>query len=82
MKPMRKKFLKRRVRPPKECYFCASKTEPTYQDVTSLNRFISERGKMIPKMESGLCSKHQRRLTEVVKRARYLAIIPFIVRPS
>lgn len=82
MKPVKRKFLKRRIRPPKDCFFCTAKADPSYKDHAALNRFISERGKMMPKMDSGLCSKHQRRLAENIKQARHLAIIPFIVRPS
>ena len=65
---------------PKNCYFCDEKKEPTFADMAVLQRFITERGKIVPRSRSGLCSKHQKALTIVVKHARHLALLPFIVR--
>lgn len=65
---------------PKDCYFCKEKKEPWYSDIEVLRRYITERGKIIGRMRSGLCSKHQRRLTLAVKHARHLSLLPFIVR--
>ncbi|OGH11348.1 MAG: 30S ribosomal protein S18 [Candidatus Levybacteria bacterium RIFCSPLOWO2_01_FULL_36_13] len=64
---------------PKECYFHVEKKEPNFIDVASLNKFLTERSKIIPKSRSGLCGKHQKRLAEEVKRARYMALLPFAV---
>ncbi|HBR32214.1 MAG TPA: 30S ribosomal protein S18, partial [Clostridiales bacterium] len=49
-----------------------------YKDVNKLRRFVSERGKIIPRRISGNCAKHQRQLTEAVKRARQIALIPYV----
>ncbi|MDP3998252.1 MAG: 30S ribosomal protein S18 [bacterium] len=61
------------------CYFCTNKTLPDYKDVGVLRRFISERGKISGRDNTGVCAKHQRRLTISVKRARHLALLPFTV---
>ncbi len=65
---------------PKKCYFCAEKTEPVFSDVATLNRFLTERAKIIPRSRSGLCTKHQKRVTLAIKRARHLALLPFVVK--
>jgi small subunit ribosomal protein S18 len=65
---------------PKTCYFCTEKKEPTFEDVSVLLRFLTERGKIIPRSRNGLCAKHQRSLTRNVKYARHLALLPFIIR--
>ncbi len=62
------------------CSFCQSKTEPTYTDTSSLRRFVSDRAKIVPKLRSGLCSKHQRRITKEIKYARHLSLLPFVTR--
>ncbi len=69
-----------KVNTPKKCYFDEAKKEPTFSDVAELQRFITERGKIIPRSRSGLCAKHQKTLTTEVKHARYLALLPFVVR--
>lgn len=62
----------------KSCRFCQSKIERLdYKDGKQLRRFISERGKIIPRRISGSCARHQRQLTEAIKRARHLALLPF-----
>lgn len=73
---------RKRINKPKECYFCKNKSEANYKELKDLERFISERGKIMGKMYTGLCQKHQKQLTTGIKRARYLALLPFIVRPS
>ncbi len=65
---------------PKNCYFCVEKKEPWYNDVESLGRYTTERGKIIGRNRSGICAKHQRRLSLAIKYARHLALLPFIVR--
>ena len=73
-KPMKKHFL--RV---KRCLFCVEKSkEIDYKDIAKLNKFTSERGKMIPRRVSGVCAKHQRSLAAAIKRARLIALLPFI----
>ena len=74
-------MLKRPVKY-QDCYFCIEKKAPSFLEYEILARFISERGKILPRSRTGICSKHQRKLTLAVKRARYLALLPFIVRPE
>jgi small subunit ribosomal protein S18 len=63
----------------KVCNFCVEKiAEVNYKDVTRLRKFISERGKILPRRISGNCAKHQRLLTVAVKRARVIAFLPFV----
>ncbi len=65
-------------RRPKFCYYCVEKTEHVdYKDVEKLRKYISERGKIIPRRVTGNCAKHQRLLTEAIKRARYMALLPY-----
>ena len=76
----RKAFL-RKLRPvPTNCPFCHSKTNPNFKDIDVLQKHISERGKIIGKDRTGLCTKHQARLTIAIKRARVLALLPFVSR--
>jgi len=69
-----------RMRKPKKrvCSFCIDKVESIdYKDVNKLRRYLSERGKIIPRRISGNCAKHQRQLTIAIKRARNIALLPF-----
>ena len=72
---------KRRVvrRRKKVCAFCADKTNAgiDYKDVNKLKRYVSERGKILPRRITGNCAKHQRALTVAVKRARHVALRPY-----
>lgn len=61
----------------KVCFFCENKSVPTYTDAITLKKFMTDRGKIVPKLRSGVCSKHQRRVAREVKRARHLALLPF-----
>lgn len=62
----------------KVCGFCVDKVECIdYKDVARLRRFISERGKILPRRVTGTCARHQRDLTVAIKRARHLALLPF-----
>lgn len=63
----------------KVCTFCADKVKIDYKDVNRLKRFISDRGKILPRRSTGTCAKHQRELTIAIKRAREMALIPFVV---
>ncbi|MGA2622833.1 MAG: 30S ribosomal protein S18 [Bacteroidota bacterium] len=61
------------------CRFCDNKEIfIDYKDEKKLLRFISEQGKIIPKRITGTCAKHQRQLARAIKRARYLALLPFV----
>jgi small subunit ribosomal protein S18 len=63
----------------KVCKFCADNTmEINYKDVRTLKYFISERGKIIPRRITGTCAKHQRSLTSSIKRARTIALLPYV----
>jgi len=77
----KKRNTAKKERRPKRkiCNFCADKiTEINYKDVTRLRKYISERGKILPRRISGSCAKHQRLLTVAVKRARVIAFLPFV----
>ena len=70
----KKVFLRRRV-----CRFCTEKEITIdYKDSKTLKNFVTERGKIIPRRIYGTCAKHQRQLTEAVKRARQLALLPYM----
>ncbi len=64
----------------KYCQFCVGKNDPHYWDAASLRRFLSDRGRIHARTRTGTCSKHQRRVAKEIKRARFLAILPFAVR--
>lgn len=71
-----KKFVFRRR---KVCKFCAEHIEYLdYKDYKTLGTFIKERGKIVPRRISGACATHQRKLTTAVKRARHIALLPFV----
>ncbi|MCD6310502.1 MAG: 30S ribosomal protein S18 [Candidatus Eremiobacteraeota bacterium] len=60
------------------CYFCANKDAVIdYKDIETLKEYITERGKIKPRRVSGNCAKHQRKLTNAIKRARTLALLPY-----
>jgi small subunit ribosomal protein S18 len=65
---------------PKKCFFCEEKKEPTFEDTGVLQRFLTERGKIIARSRNGLCAKHQKAVTKNIKHARYLALLSFVVR--
>lgn len=70
---------RRRVAPvPQECYYCKENKVPVYSEVQILQRYTLNRGKIMSRMRSGICSKHQRRLTSAIKYARHLALLPFV----
>ncbi|OGG05654.1 30S ribosomal protein S18 [Candidatus Gottesmanbacteria bacterium RIFCSPHIGHO2_01_FULL_42_12] len=70
-KVIKKKFTK------KDCQFCQGKSVADYKDGEKLRRFISERGRILPRAYTGVCAKHQRSLGVAIKRARHLAYLPF-----
>ncbi len=64
----------------KVCAFCGEKAQPVdYKDVATLKKYISERGKILPRRITGTCSKHQHDITTAVKRARHIALLPYTV---
>ncbi|MCP4649343.1 MAG: 30S ribosomal protein S18 [PVC group bacterium] len=66
-------FLRKR-----QCRFCLEKAQNIdYKDINRLAKFVTERGKIVPSRASGVCAKHQRKLAQAVKRARYVALLPY-----
>ncbi|GIM28962.1 30S ribosomal protein S18 [Clostridium polyendosporum] len=62
----------------KVCSFCVDKAEAIdYKDINKLRKYVTERGKILPRRISGTCAKHQRQLTDAIKRARNIALLPF-----
>jgi small subunit ribosomal protein S18 len=62
----------------KQCHFCTNNIkEIDYKDIQTLRRFIYPYGKIVPKRRSGVCAKHQRKLSTAIKRARIMALLPF-----
>ena len=63
----------------KVCQFCVEKVQHIdYKDVPRLRRFTSERGKILPRRMTGTCAKHQRQLSTAIKRARIIALMPYV----
>ncbi|MGN0497197.1 MAG: 30S ribosomal protein S18, partial [Lachnospiraceae bacterium] len=75
--PMKRRNIRRRK---KVCVFCSEENNVIdYKDVNKLKRYISERGKILPRRITGNCAKHQRALTVAIKRARHIALMPYVV---
>ena len=63
----------------KVCSFCVDKIEHIdYKDTAKLRRYLSERGKILPRRTTGTCAAHQRQLTVAIKRARHIALLPYV----
>lgn len=70
--------MKRRMRKKKICLFCADKVDSIdYKDIDKLKKYITDRGKILPKRITGTCAVHQRELTKAIKKARMIALLPF-----
>ncbi|QNI31112.1 30S ribosomal protein S18 [Alloacidobacterium dinghuense] len=75
--PGGRKFFRRK----KVCKFCTEKIDAIpYRDVRLLQGFVAERGKIVPRRLTGVCTTHQRRLTKAIKQARNIALLPFAAR--
>ena len=80
---MAKKDTKKRRRILKEapvalnCPFCKNKVTPDYKDVGTLEKYVSDRAKILGKDRTGICSKHQRRMSVAIQRARHLGLLPY-----
>lgn len=75
---MAKKDNRRRRR--KVCAFCVDKVQVIdYKDSGKLRKYLSERGKIVPRRVTGNCARHQRQMTTAIKRARVVALLPFVV---
>ena len=73
--PMRRKGGMRRRK--KVCVFCGKDNAIDYKDVAKLKRYVSERGKILPRRITGNCARHQRTLTVAIKRARHISLMPY-----
>ena len=63
----------------KVCQFCVDRVDNIdYKDVAKLSRFVSERGKILPRRVTGTCARHQRAVTVAIKRARQIALMPYV----
>ncbi len=63
----------------KVCQFCVDKMNHVdYKDTARLRKYMSERGKILPRRTTGTCAQHQRNLTEAIKRARHIALLPYV----
>lgn len=72
-----KKF--RKTSKKKVCAFCvAGEKDIDYKDIAKLKKFITEKGKILPRRQTGVCSYHQRKLALAIKRARNMALLPFV----
>ena len=74
--PMRKKGGMRRRK--KVCVFCGKDNVIDYKDTAKLKKYVSERGKILPRRITGTCAKHQRALTVAIKRGRHVALMPYV----
>ena len=76
--PMRRRGMGHRRK--KVCVFCGKENnEINYKDVNKLKRYVSERGKILPRRITGNCAKHQRALTVAIKRARHVSLMPYVM---
>ena len=72
----KKKFKKHAKK--KVCVFCQNKDEKIdYKDVNKIKKYMTEKGKILPRRQTGVCAYHQRELAEAIKRARVMALLPF-----
>ncbi len=79
---MENKEFKKPIRKParrKVCNFCVEKVEAIdYKDVSKLKKYLTESGKILPRRITGVCARHQRELAVAIKRARQMALIPYV----
>lgn len=75
-----RRMARQKPQAPQKDYFVENKVEPHYSNVTVLNRFLTDRGKIQPRSRSGLTAASQRKLEKAVKYARHLALLPFVNR--
>ena len=68
-----KTFFRKKV-----CRFCANKSKIDYKDADSLRRYMTERGKILPRRITGTCAKHQREVAKAIKRARSICLLPYV----
>lgn len=73
-------LIARRKGREKGCLFCKTKTIPKWEDYEKYGEFLSPRGRIIGSQFSGVCTKHQRKLSSAIKQARHLALMPFLTK--
>jgi small subunit ribosomal protein S18 len=71
---MARKHIKRK----KSCFYCKNNMVPNYKMVDVIKNVTTDRGKILPRRMTGICAKHQRKLATAIKRARHLALLPFV----
>ena len=71
---MPRKIIKRK----KSCFYCKNNIVPSYKIVDVIKNVTTDRGKILPRRMTGICAKHQRKLATAIKRARNLALLPFV----
>lgn len=74
------KVVKKFRKPAKKkvCAFCVSNETIDYKDVAKIRKYITEKGKILPRRQTGVCSQHQRELSTAIKRARNMALLPYV----
>jgi len=65
-------------KPKQKCFYCENKKLPDFKEFETLKKFVSDRGKIQAASRTGVCAKHQRRLTKAIKQARHLALLAFV----
>jgi small subunit ribosomal protein S18 len=64
-----------------QCYFCSQNLKQIdYKNIEVLRRFVSSQYKILPRRKTGVCSRHQRKLAQAIKRARFMALLPFVLK--
>ena len=78
-KVVKRPSVKKPMSRKKVCVFCVDKIDTLdYKDVAKLRKYVTEKGKIVPRRMSGTCAKHQRVVTEAIKRAREMALLPYV----
>jgi len=61
-----------------KCFFCQYKSDPSFKDLPNLDKFLSPRKKILNRLKTGVCAKHQRKLTKQIKYAQFLGLLPYV----
>lgn len=78
--PQKKVQIKRTRRRRRVCFLCANKINVLdYKQTEIIKRFVTDRGKIVPRRNSGVCAKHQRLVASTIKRARFMGLVPYTV---
>ena len=76
--PKRKTPPVTRFKTPEDCPFCKTGKDPDYKDYKELVKYLSDRAKILGRDRTGVCARHQKKLSTAIKRARYLGLLPFV----